>query len=468
LKCTKTDGIGYKPKYHFFLPEDSGQLPLFSSHSLSFCDFPITMPSFAFWKSSKTEESAQQPLLAADSTCNEADAIQNFTPKNLDLNPGNEDSGVFLFDESDLQAQTLPLLEQEKATMEVDNVCRGEELDQSASQKAVERVDSPLGTLEEQSHLLSPVSDQSMPSENAPKDHPVVEMNITTTPSKEHHSDFHAITTDSVTPSSQPTTSTPSTPSKHAVSTKPTTPQRNTSIARLCRPAELNLATNPTPCSPSQPRSELEQRYALIRNSKTQSKAALRSPTALLEERLNLTPKKTPGTETKPRIFTPPHTPENGCWIPGPGAATANATAPFTSSSIRASTEKSKRPAWWCKFDKLVVFDGIDEDPETGHVTIHTRTSKGLSIARRRGDLEAIVIPLDCTHCQEMLNRHEWKYDMRVCKRSVCWDCRERCKWEAEQEKKNTMTTTTTTTSVDKAGKAEGNRFRADSVLQDE
>jgi hypothetical protein len=73
--------------------------------------------------------------------------------------------------------------------------------------------------------------------------------------------------------------------------------------------------------------------------------------------------------------------------------------------------------------------------------------------------METIVIPMDCAHCQEMLNRHEWKYDMRVCKRSVCWDCKERCKWELEQEQ---------LVHEETAAKADGNRYRADSVLQDE
>ena len=157
--------------------------------------------------------------------------------------------------------------------------------------------------------------------------------------------------------------------------------------------------------------------------------------------------------EDKTRVFIPPRATTDGCWLPGPGAQ----VDAFTSTSVRARTEAGNRPAWWCKFDKLVVFDGIEEG-EYGETKIHTRTSKGLSIARRRGELESIVIPLDCAHCQEMLNRHEWKYDMRVCKRSVCWDCKERCKWELEEEKR-----------VDEAGiyKSDGNRYRADSVLQD-
>lgn len=191
-------------------------------------------------------------------------------------------------------------------------------------------------------------------------------------------------------------------------------------------------------------------RYDLIRNSKTQSKAALRSPTQLLQDRLNMSPKKKDAE--KVRVFTPPQATVNGCLLPGPGAQ----AQVFTSTSVRARTEAGGRPAWWCKFDKLVVFDGFEQ--VDGESRPMTRTTKGLTIAKRRGDLETVVIPLDCTHCHEMLNRHEWKSDMRVCKRSVCWDCKERCKWEFEQEKMMTAATPRT----------EANRDRADSVLQDE
>jgi hypothetical protein len=164
-----------------------------------------------------------------------------------------------------------------------------------------------------------------------------------------------------------------------------------------------------------------------------------------------MSPKKK-DAEEKVRIFTPPRATVNGCMLPGPGAQ----TEAFTSTSVRAKTEAGGRPAWWCKFDKLVVFDGV-ERLASGEARLKTRTSKGLSIARRLGDLETVVIPLDCSHCHEMLNRHEWKYDMRVCKRSVCWDCKERCKWELEQEMASAPTPRT-----------DANRERADSMLQDE
>jgi hypothetical protein len=154
------------------------------------------------------------------------------------------------------------------------------------------------------------------------------------------------------------------------------------------------------------------------------------------------------------RVFVPPQPSRDGCLLPGP----ASRSEAFTSTSVRARTENG-RPAWWCKFDRLVVFDGM-EDAGDGKLTVNTRTSKGLSIARRRGETETIVIPMDCAHCQEMLHRHEWKYDIQVCKRSVCWDCKERCKWEQEQD--------TLMRAKVEFVRVEGNRVRADSVLQDD
>ena len=431
------------------------------------------MPSFAFWKSSKAGEVAQQPLPAADDTTpDEPKVLSTFIPKNLDLDPGNEDSGVFLFDEADTQAEDSPPVQQEEVMMGADVVSSRDMSNILGSDKAVERVDSSPSTSAEQSYLLSQAPKQSMPCETQPKGPRVVVKVVrkaaSTKPPGEEKSDFSIHNKHSHAASSRPTSLTPidttlskvpSAPSKNASPTRPSAPQRTESLVRLRRPAELNLSTSATASDACKPRSELEQRHALVRNSTTQSKAALRSPTALLEDRLNhLTPSRDPHQRTTSspkarRVFTPPQrTPENGCWMPGPGAQ----VSPFTSTSIRACTEAGKRPAWWCKFDKLVVFDGMHDDG-TGTLEIRTRTSKGLSIARRRGDLESIVMPLGCAHCQDMLKRHEWKYDMRVCKRGVCWECRERCRWEWDEELRGRATE-----------KVDGNRFRADSVLQEE
>jgi hypothetical protein len=148
----------------------------------------------------------------------------------------------------------------------------------------------------------------------------------------------------------------------------------------------------------------------------------------------------------------------NGCVLPGPERQLEG----FQGKDVRARTEKG-RPAWWCKVDRVVVFDGVEGDKANPQeVKYKTRSSKGLSIARRRGDSEVVIIPLDCTHCQEMLNRQEWKYDVQVCKRSVCWECKERCMWEADQEAKRASRTGADVVELEK------NRERADSVLQDE
>jgi hypothetical protein len=232
---------------------------------------------------------------------------------------------------------------------------------------------------------------------------------------------------------------------------KPASPAQST---RLHRPTELNLTTITS--SAAKPQSELEKRFSLMRDSTTQVKAALRSPTQLLKQRLSTSTKKNIHDEKnkdRSHAFVPPQPSLTGCILPGPGAQ----VAAFTSASVRARTSHG-RPAWWCKVDALVVFDGISNS------TVQTRTSKGLSIARRRGDTEVVVIPLDCAHCQTMLNRTEWKYDVQVCRRGVCGECRERCRWEREQEVEEQRKEE----AKEQKEVKEGGRVRADSVLQDE
>jgi hypothetical protein len=168
----------------------------------------------------------------------------------------------------------------------------------------------------------------------------------------------------------------------------------------------------------------------------------------------------------------------NDCILPGPAAQ----MAAFLGSNVQARTEKYRRPAWWCKSDKLVIFDGvvhgvIRDSEEHGGMRFLTRSSKGLSIARRKGDTEAVIIPLNCLHCQDMLRRTEWKYDVQVCKRGVCWECRERCRWEVEnpvesvedaeklERNKNVMGGDEQDVTGQK-DRSERNRDRADSVLQ--
>jgi hypothetical protein len=491
------------------------------------------MPSFAFWKSSKVDE-ATAPLLTDDAhtDADESSVVETIAVKNLDLNPGNESSGVFLFDEEDLPPQSPPTSLQE----DISSVAALEDVPPSTSRDIEAREDAETnnkGSLESapeiegEGELASSPSTTdrnppSLPPTSSPENEsllpdPAVMSHMSTTdedtePSQQIQEAFPRLPEPMSQPQRQTSTTkrisaepaaaldhhtmelhdrdsgvelsddgsikAPSRPAFLAMSDS-TQRSRNSSLSikhtsparpspalqrtdstphRLHRPTELNLGANPVAAT-SKPRSELEKRYDLIRNSRTQSKATLRSPTELLKDRLNMSPRKEK-MEEKIHVFMPPRSIANGCWLPGPGAR----MDAFTSTSVRAQTEAGGRPAWWCKFDKLVVFDGIDVQ-DNGELKIHTRTSKGLSIARRRGDMETIVIPMDCAHCQEMLNRSEWKYDLRVCKRSVCWDCKERCKWEVEEEKRVLVSKSSDESTI---AKADGNRYRADSVLQDE
>ncbi|KAJ4985494.1 hypothetical protein SVAN01_09059 [Stagonosporopsis vannaccii] len=482
------------------------------------------MPSFAFWKSSKPDES-KSPLLSDAAVKEELSVIIPNVSKAVDLNPGNQDSGVFLFDDDaqEIPGDQTPVAgpaeesgaklnavddesliqaeQSEKSTpgnslldVEIPSPCPQSPAivpeglsppesndvsnsltgDSEVPTEESQQVEFLVYSSKEPSSVveLSQASDNSAPLLSRPISLVPKEsgltlsvgktptsriLNSTGTDLRERDSGVYMSDDESSPAHSQPSSivSNDHAPLRSRVASlsKPTTasPQRANSIARLQRPAELNLGFS-SAADPAKPKSELDMRYDLIRNSKTQSKAALRSPTQLLQDRLNMSPKKK-DVEERVRVFMPPRATVNGCLLPGPGAQ----AEAFTSTSIRAKTEAGGRPAWWCKFDKLVVFDGMERQAD-GDLRLRTRTSKGLTIARRRGDLETVVIPLDCAHCHEMLNRHEWKYDMRVCKRSVCWDCKERCKWEYEQEKMINAATSRT----------EANRERADSMLQDE
>ncbi|KAJ4374916.1 hypothetical protein N0V83_001994 [Neocucurbitaria cava] len=440
-------------------------------------------PSFTFWKPSNADDQSRSPLLL-----NDDDAVVSKNLRSdaaampatqrtavLDLDPGTEDSGVFFFDEADFQPPTKPAVPAA-----------------SAAAVPLQSLPLPPPSLEEPQASSCPIpavgGEKLAPATRRDRDSAVY-LSEDEIPSSKGQ-------TPSLAPSDPPTTClrTPPfpplkcTPSTHS-SSSPL--QRTDSHARrLRRPADLHLLTS-KPATvddtskqppPAPPRSELEQRYDLIRNSKSHSTKAtnLRSPTELLRERLNLSPKKHKHEE-KVRIFTPPSMGKKkssangggGCLMPSPGGQSPEA---FRSTSIRARTEAGGRPAWWCKFDKLVVFDGIDVDTngKGDEPTFRTRTSKGLSIARRRGSQETIVIPMDCAHCQVMLNRVEWKYDVRVCKRGVCWECRARCRWEVEQErhqKKQEQEEEESTSGLDAVAaitRSQASRDRADSVLQDE
>ncbi|KAL6707618.1 hypothetical protein ACN47E_003968 [Coniothyrium glycines] len=438
------------------------------------------MPSFSFWKASKQDE--PKALCSNDDTgTQETCAVMPTTDRKPALVTGNEESGTFSFDDllnmeaeqnggseregndttgSSNQPKTeleMCLLEEKhqaghvvEKKMELPMPKAGADLVQHESSEAMSTQRLLVGKGEPLADVRSEPSRSATSARDSPS-------------GWDQDSGVYLSEGEGSPPQSRPTSYAPTDDvtlvkasvanAKHSLSKGySNTPQR---IDRLRRPAELNLSTT-TSSNTTRPRSELEKRFDLIRNSKTQSKAALRSPTELLHDRLNMSPKKE-RHETRLHQFVPPKLIEGGCILPGPGVSPIK----FTSTSVRARTEANGRPAWWCKVDRLVVFDGI-ESKNNGELEICARTSKGLSIARRQGDFETIIIPMNCAHCQDMLNRHEWKYEMQVCKRSVCWDCKERCKWEFEVERVSIESRQGLTS------KADASRHRADSVLQDD
>lgn len=407
------------------------------------------MPSFAFWKNPKSSPdngpSVREPLLEPQ------EATSKFA-----LNPQNQDSGVFTFEDMELLADCQPRRPLQQLM---------ERIQPSAASTTIGQVDEDAPLLDDEHIELqcgaSPVEgegESAMPlmTRNASSERTVTKVDIVEPTLPTQHSETHRASAAAVPLPLRPVSvtvtpdTTPSRPSSFSLRQSSATQPESTS-RRLHRPTELNLGSI-TP-SGSKPQSELEKQFHLMRNSKTQSKAALRSPTQLLQQRLSMSTRKGAG-EVKVRVFVPPQPPRNGCLLPGP----AGQMEAFTSTSVRARTEDG-RPAWWCKTDKLVIFDGIGVG-DNDEIKVNTRTSKGLSIARRRGDTETVIMPMNCKHCQEMLHRHEWKYDIQVCKRSVCWDCKERCKWEEEQAAKERDN--------DCIKSTEANRERADSVLQDD
>lgn len=397
------------------------------------------MPSFAFWKNGKVD----------DATASAVESQTRPTPV-FDLDTKNQDSGVFTFEDMELLAECTPTTPLQKLMERVRPSAGSEvtgQLDADAAVLDDEHIESQCGTPElesipERANHLEQSQQMSLPTE------PVQRIETGTTEPPSRPASF--LPTDSNISPKPPSSF--SARRSSATTTPPPPQHEKAPTRRLHRPTELNLGNMTS--NPSKPQSELEKQFDLMRNSKTQAKAALRSPTQLLKQRLS-TSSGSEKRESKVHAFVPPQPLRNGCLMPGP----AGQMASFASTSVRARTQGG-RPAWWCKTDKLVVFDGIDLQDD-GTEKVHTRTSKGLSIARRRGDIETIIVPMTCAHCQDMLHRTEWKQEVRVCRRSVCWDCKERSKWEMEQENKERAEST---------GLIETNeiRERADSVLQDD
>jgi hypothetical protein len=87
----------------------------------------------------------------------------------------------------------------------------------------------------------------------------------------------------------------------------------------------------------------------------------------------------------------------------------------------------SGRPAFFCRFDNLVVFDGVVRVGDGGEWRVLARSSKGLARANARGEEVRAEVGVECAHCRDMLGMRVWKYAARVCRRSVCGECRRRC-----------------------------------------
>jgi hypothetical protein len=108
-------------------------------------------------------------------------------------------------------------------------------------------------------------------------------------------------------------------------------------------------------------------------------------------------------------------------------------STPFLSSNFRARTLDGS-PAWFCRFDNLVIFDGMRTDERTGETRPNTRSSKGLPVANRNGETVVVCVDVDCGHCREVLGitstTNTWKYGARVSTRSVCVACKATCQKE--------------------------------------
>jgi hypothetical protein len=104
----------------------------------------------------------------------------------------------------------------------------------------------------------------------------------------------------------------------------------------------------------------------------------------------------------------------------------------FEARHFRATTITAPvgRRAWWCRFDNLVVFDGMSVDPTTNSLKPKTRTSKGLAAANIRGELITVSLDVECGHCRDVLGLKTWNYKAKVCSRGVCTACKAMCRQE--------------------------------------
>ncbi|QDS75561.1 hypothetical protein FKW77_005794 [Venturia effusa] len=124
------------------------------------------------------------------------------------------------------------------------------------------------------------------------------------------------------------------------------------------------------------------------------------------------------------------------CMLPGPRFT----NQPFNISAINGKTEMG-RAAWWCRHDRLVVFDGLA--PEDKSVSsreekmLLVRASRGLEMSRKNCKKEVIHVEIPCGHCRNILGKEVWKFEARVKRSKVCAGCQERCWREVEKMEKD-------------------------------
>jgi hypothetical protein len=122
----------------------------------------------------------------------------------------------------------------------------------------------------------------------------------------------------------------------------------------------------------------------------------------------------------------------NGKETPVSPSCILRSANPFSLGTFCATEASSGHSAWFCRNDNLVIFDGMTTDATTGELTKPiTRSSKGLSSANKRGELAVVNLDVECAHCREVMGLKVWKYEARVCSRSVCAVCKVLCrqKW---------------------------------------
>lgn len=150
-------------------------------------------------------------------------------------------------------------------------------------------------------------------------------------------------------------------------------------------------------------------------------------------------PKPHPIVEPPPAAETPVlgrDAPVNSrCILPGPKYM----NRPFDITAISGRTETGKA-AWWCRHDRLVVFDGLTPPPEDEPDTdrhwkrLLVRTSKGLEMSRKNCKKEVIHVDIPTGHCRMLLGKEKWVFEAKVKRSRVCGGCLERCWGEVERQ----------------------------------